>query len=76
MKILEADMARLTEAERAELRRVAAWPHCEPPLLPEDRFVAPTLEARKRYILWVSQASRFCRQDKPMPDDGGDGWRL
>jgi len=69
-------MARLTEAERAELRRVAAREHHEPPLPPEDRFVAATPEARMRYILWVTEAAKFCRQDKPIPSDDGDGWRL
>ena len=69
-------MAKLTEGERKEVRRVAARVHDQPPLSPEERFVAPTPEARLRYIRGVSQASKFFFGEKPFALDDGGGWRL
>jgi len=68
-------MTRLTDAERQELRRISARAHVEPPLSSQDRFVAPTPQARMRYIHWVTQASKFFKGEKPHPVDG-PGWRL
>lgn len=68
-------MVRLTDAEREELSDFARTRHEQPPLPPEDRFVAPTPEGRLRYIRWATQASKFFKGEKPVRF-GGDHWRL
>lgn len=68
-------MTRLTDAEREELRAFSRARHVEPPLPPEDLFVASTADGRLRYIGWVTQASKFFKGKKPVRFRG-DHWRL
>ncbi|GAB4174190.1 MAG: hypothetical protein Kow0020_09610 [Wenzhouxiangellaceae bacterium] len=68
-------MSRLSEQERAELIAAARKPLNGPPLRPDERFVAPTPEARHRYIVFATQAARFYRGDKPVRFIG-DRWKL
>ncbi|MCS3904399.1 hypothetical protein J2T55_002435 [Methylohalomonas lacus] len=68
-------MARLTNDERRALRELAAQQHDEPPLTDDERFVAPTAEARARYIRFATEASRFYRGDKPVRFVGNH-WKL
>jgi hypothetical protein len=68
-------MTRLTEREREDLRRLAEGPREGQPLTAEARFVAPTPEARMRYIRFASRAARFYKGDKPVRFRGND-WRL
>ena len=68
-------MGRLTDAEKRALREAAARSHEEPPLSRKERFVAPTPEARRRYIEWVTAVSRIATADKPVRFNGND-WRL
>jgi len=68
-------MARLTDAEREELRAFSRARHDEPPLPPEDLFVAPTAKGRLRYIRWVTQAAKFFKGEKPVRFRGNQ-WRL
>lgn len=68
-------MARLTESEREDLKRLAEGPREVQPLTAEERFVAPTPEARMRYIRFATQAARFYKGDKPVRFRGND-WRL
>lgn len=68
-------MTRLTDQERRELIAAARQPFDNPPLRPDERFVAPTPEARLRYIRFATQAARFYRGDKPV-GFRGDHWKL
>ena len=68
-------MARLTEAEREALRQLADKDCDAQSLSANERFVAPTPEARARYIRFATEASRFYRGEQPVRF-GGDCWRL
>jgi len=68
-------MARLTDAEREALHRAAGASFEEPPLSPEERYVAPTAEARARYIRFTTRAAAFYRGGKPVRF-GGNHWKL
>lgn len=68
-------MARLSEEERQALRALTRQPNREPPLRREERFVAPTTEARERYTRFATQASRFYKGDRPVRFRGNH-WRL
>ncbi len=68
-------MARLTEAERAEIRHAAARVHREPTLPDADRFVAPTPEARLRYLRWIEALGRLAADCRPAVFRG-NRWRL
>lgn len=68
-------MARLTDRERDAWRRVSPDSLPSPPLRDGERFVAPTVTARARYIRFVTQASTFHKGDKPVRFTG-DHWKL
>ncbi len=68
-------MARLSEDEREAWRRNASLIVHEPPLTPTERFVAPTVEARERYIRFATQAACFYRGDRPHRAEGHN-WKL
>lgn len=68
-------MARLTDAEREGLRRAAEAPFEEPPLSADERYVAPTVEARARYIRFATHAARLYRGAKPVRFVG-EHWKL
>ena len=68
-------MARLTDEERAMLRRLGEADTHAPPLAPAERFVAPTPDARARYLRFATAASRFHRGTQPVRF-GGRHWKL
>jgi len=68
-------MTRLTDQERAALRRLAGEDLRSPALAPEERHVAATAEARARYLVFATRASRFHRGEKPVRF-GGRNWKL
>lgn len=68
-------MTRLSEQERRELREAARRRVTQPPQNEEERFVAPTPEARLRYIHFATQASRF-HNPPPFRPMQGDNWKL
>lgn len=68
-------MARLTDAERAEFRRLAESGWTEAPAQRSPMIVAPTAEARERYCRWATEASRFYRGSKPVRFVG-EHWKL
>jgi len=68
-------MSRLTEQERRALIAAVRQPLNSPPLRPDERFVAPTPEARRRYILFATEAARFYRGVKPVGFRGNQ-WKL
>lgn len=68
-------MARLTDNERKALRELASQHREEPPLTDDERFVAPTAEARARYIRFATEACRFYKGDKPVRFIGKH-WKL
>jgi hypothetical protein len=68
-------MSRLSEQERSELITAARQPISNPPLRLDERFVAPTPEARRRYILFATEAARFYRGVRPI-GFRGDQWKL
>ena len=68
-------MAQLTDSDRSELLRVAKLKIEQLPLRHEERFVAPTVEARERYIRFATQASKFFKGTKPVCFEG-DCWKL
>lgn len=68
-------MARLTDDEKREWRAVADRPLDAPRLNDEERFVAPTVEARARYIQFATQAARLFRGEKPRRPEGSH-WKL
>jgi len=68
-------MSRLTEHEHRQLIAAARRPLNSPPLRPDERFVAPTPEARRRYILFATEAACFYRGVKPV-GFRGDLWKL
>ena len=57
------------------MREAAERSQAEPPLRDDQRFVAPTPEARRRYIDWVSAVSRLRSPAKPARFKGKH-WRL
>lgn len=59
-------MARLSEKERRAPKALAGHPDRAPPLRRDERFVAPTTQARERYIRFATQASRFHKGDRPV----------
>ncbi|MEA5446322.1 hypothetical protein VCB98_10875 [Gammaproteobacteria bacterium AB-CW1] len=68
-------MARLTEEERRQLREAAERPVEQPPQDEDERFVAPSPEARLRYIRFATQAARFHRP-APFRPMRGNNWKL
>ncbi len=68
-------MSRLTKEEIEALRAAAGGDFTQPPLRPHERFVAPTPEARARFIEFCTQASRFHKGVKPVRF-GGRHWKL
>lgn len=68
-------MAKLSEGTRRALQNLARDRVREPPLTDEERFVAPTPAARRRYVRFVTQASRLHCGDKPVRFRG-DRWKL
>lgn len=68
-------MNKLSEAEREAWRRVAGSDHSAPPLSDDERFVAPTVEARARYIRFATEAARFYHGPEKPPMTGNH-WRL
>jgi hypothetical protein len=68
-------MGKLTEDEKREWQAVAKRELDAPPLNNDERFVAPTVEARARYIRFATQAARLFRGDKPSRPEG-QHWKL
>ena len=68
-------MTQLTDSDRNELLRVAKLEIEQLPLGREERLVAPTIEARERYIRFATQASKFFKGTKPVCFEG-DHWKL
>lgn len=68
-------MTKLSDKEREAWRNVVKHRIQQPPLRPDERFVAPTPEARMRYIRFATQASAFFKGEKPVRFRGND-WRL
>ena len=68
-------MARLTFDDRAAFRRLAETGWVQSPEERSPRLVAPTTEARRRYCLWATEASKWFKGTKPVRFDG-DHWKL
>lgn len=68
-------MTKLSDQEKQAWREAAKHPIRQPPLRPDERFVAPTPEARSRYIRFATQAAAFYKGAKPVRFRGND-WRL
>ena len=68
-------MAKLTDNDRKELLRVSQLEIEQLPLSDRERFVAPTVEARERYIRFATAASKFFKGTKPVSFEG-DHWKL
>lgn len=68
-------MAKLSEDEKREWQAVAQRSVDAPPLSKGERFVAPTVEARARYIRFATQAARFFRGQKTRRPEGKH-WKL
>lgn len=68
-------MARLTDDEKREWQAVADRPLDAPPLSDGERFVAPTVEARARYIQFTTQVARLSRSKSTRPPKGTH-WKL
>lgn len=68
-------MTRLSDEERQMLRNLSRDSAAQPELRPEERFVAPTPEARVRYIEFASRASKFYKGERPIGFKG-DHWKL
>ena len=68
-------MAKLTDNDRSELLRVSTLKIEQPPLSFDERFVAPTVAARERYIRFATQASQFFKGTKADCFEG-DHWKL
>lgn len=68
-------MTRLSDKEREMLRNLSGDATPEPPLSTEERFVAPTPEARARYIRFATQASMFYKGERPI-GFRGNHWKL
>jgi hypothetical protein len=68
-------MTRLSDEEREMLRNLSSHSGSEPQLPLDQRFVAPTPEARERYIDFASQAAVFYKGDRPIGLRGNQ-WKL
>lgn len=68
-------MTRLSEEEREMLENLSRDSGSEPSLSPEERFVAPTPEARARYIRFATEASMFYKGERPI-GFRGNHWKL
>jgi hypothetical protein len=60
-------MAKLTESERAQLKRATAV--CESP--PKPRLLSPA-----EYVAFATLASKAAQTRKPAPIAGGKHWKL
>jgi len=68
-------MAKLTETDKAAFRELTERGWVQSPEERSPRIVEPTLEARTRYVRWVSEASKFFKGKKPV-NFGGKHWKL
>ena len=68
-------MAKLTDNERNRLQELADQAWDAPPLSESEYYVAPTQEARARYIRFATAASRFFKGNKPVRFTGNN-WQL
>jgi hypothetical protein len=68
-------MARLTADDRAAFRRLTEAGWIQSPAERSPQLVEPTTEARYRYCLWVTEASKCFRGTKPVRF-GGTNWKL
>lgn len=68
-------MTRLSETEKQDWRAGTDRIVEEPGLNEQERFVAPTPEARARYIHFATQASMLFKGEKPIPYTGNH-WKL
>lgn len=68
-------MARLSDEEREMRQNLSRESISEAPLSPEERFVAPTPEARERYIHFATQAALFYKGERPI-GFRGNHWKL
>ena len=68
-------MARLSEAEREQFKELTRSGWRQSPEEVSPARVAPTLEARYRYCLWVTEATRFYKGKKPVRFVGTQ-WKL
>lgn len=68
-------MAKLSDQERRQWIALRDAPFQQPPPADEERFVAPTVEARERYMRFLTEASKFFRGTRPVPFKG-DNWKL
>ncbi len=68
-------MARLTPTDRKALEalREKGWRQSTRERSP--RLLAPTVEARRAYCRWVTEAARFFKGTKPVRF-GGSNWKL
>ncbi len=68
-------MAKLSETDKKAFRELTTrgWEQSEQERSP--RTVAPTIEARRRYCEWATQAAKFFKGTKPV-DFSGDHWKL
>ncbi len=68
-------MTRLSDEERQMLHNLSRDGVAQPEPRVDERFVAPTPEARTRYIEFATQASKFYKGERPMGFKG-DHWKL
>jgi len=68
-------MARLTDKEKRDLLALAKQSEREPPLPAQDRFVEPTITARKRYMHFATQIAQLHPGHKPVRFKGNN-WKL
>lgn len=68
-------MTRLSEEEREMLENLSRDSASEALLSPEERFVAPTPEARARYIRFATRAAMFYKGERPI-GFRGNHWKL
>ncbi len=68
-------MARLTADDRAAFRRLTEAGWVQSPAERSPQLVEPTTEARYRYCLWATEASKWFKGTKPVRF-GGTNWKL
>ncbi|MCP1727913.1 hypothetical protein J2T60_001913 [Natronospira proteinivora] len=68
-------MARLSEEEKQALKAAAEWPPQQPASAQDVELVAPTPEARMRYIRFATEAARLHRPG-PIRPMRGEHWKL
>lgn len=74
-------MARLTAEQRHALQHSLGEDFSQPELRADERFVAPTMAARQRYIHFATAASklsslRWDEQTRLPPPMTGEHWKL